>query len=230
MKPRVSVSGARAAYIGPGLALAPHTNAAATVALALGAPFTLALRGAAPEARAAALIPPNTPHHLVPAGGMVWLYLDALSDDHRALRDRDLAAPTDPAALADVDTLCAALGVPQRPPPDPRVAAAVRALDARPRDLPTIADAARVAGLSPSRLQALFTPAVGVPFRRYRLWRRLASALRAASEGATLTDAAYASGFASSAHLSATFRGQFGLSPSVFLATGVTFDWGAAPA
>ena len=74
LAPRISLSGARAAYFGPGLDLAPHRNAAATVALALDTPFTLSLPAeSAPETRAIALIPPDTRHRLVATGPMVFL-------------------------------------------------------------------------------------------------------------------------------------------------------------
>ncbi|MBU6408462.1 MAG: hypothetical protein KGS44_15250 [Alphaproteobacteria bacterium] len=39
---RISMRGARAAYFGPGLDLAPHRNAVAVVALAAGGAFELA--------------------------------------------------------------------------------------------------------------------------------------------------------------------------------------------
>lgn len=236
--PRVSLSGARAAYIGPGLDLAPHRNAAATVALALEAPFTLALPagpGASPETRHAALIPPNTRHHLRAAGPMAFVYLDALSDDHRRLQAVDLAAAHARVARAGaaigawtVDDLCAALGVPARAGADPRIATAVRRLDERPQDVPRIADAATLAGLSPSRFQALFVRAVGMPFRRYRLWRRMAVVMRAIAGDTSLTAAAYEAGFASSAHLSATFRDMFGLTPSGLVALGVRIEFADA--
>lgn len=236
--PRISLSGARAAYVGPGLDLAPHANAAATIAIALDAPFTLALSpGAAPELRSIALIPPNARHHLVAGGAMAFVYLDALGDDHRCLQALDLEAARahfgrhGAAAILgwNVDRLCAALGVPARAAPDPRVAAAVRRIDARPQDFPRVADLAARAGLSPSRFQALFAVAVGMPFRRYRLWRRMALVMRALGEGQTLTEAAHEAGFASSAHLSTSFRAMFGLAPSRLAALGPRIDF-AEPA
>jgi AraC-like DNA-binding protein len=59
---------------------------------------------------------------------------------------------------------------------------------------------------------------VGVPFRRYRLWRRMAVAIGTLGQGETLTRAAHEAGFASSAHFSATFRTMFGMAPSTLLA------------
>jgi AraC-like DNA-binding protein len=169
-------------------------------------------------------------HHLVASGPMVFVYLDALGDDHRRLRALDLdrgrahLAGIGAAVLArwDVDSICAALGVPGRTQHDARIAAAIRCLDERPQDFARIADLAAIAGLSASRFQALFTDAVGMPFRRYRTWRRMAVVMRALARGSTLTEAAQAAGFSGSSHLSATFRAMFGLTPSRVVRLGLT--------
>jgi AraC-like DNA-binding protein len=96
---------------------------------------------------------------------------------------------------------------------DPRIARAVGDM-ARSTDAAAVTIAAHAAGLSASRFQHLFTREVGVPFRRYRGWQRLRGAIRAAASGLSLTDAAYAAGFADQAHFSRTFRATFGAPPS----------------
>jgi AraC-like DNA-binding protein len=97
---------------------------------------------------------------------------------------------------------------------DARVAAAARRMRADPGGCPPLAALAAAAGLSPSRFAHRFTAAAGVPYRRYRLWCRMAAVARAAAGGASLTRAALDAGFASSAHLSAAFRVMFGLAPA----------------
>lgn len=225
---------ARAAYFGPGLDLAPHRNAVAVVALAMGDPFQLAFPGKsysspAYETRRAALIGPGRLHHLKAGGPMAFIYLDALSDDHAAAQQIDLAAAcrefgSEPPGTWSVDRACAMLSLPQRPLPDPRVATILRAMDACPDAFVNFKDVATTIGLSPSRCRALFREAAGVPFRRYRTWRRMACVARHLSERRTLTEAAHAAGFASSAHLSTAFSGMFGLAPSDLLKAGVVFD------
>ncbi|MBU4611777.1 helix-turn-helix transcriptional regulator [Achromobacter sp. GG226] len=231
---RISLSGARAAYLGPGLDLAPHRNAAATVAIALDSAFTLSLAASSSQLgtgieRAAALIPPNALHHLRATGPMLFLYLDALCDDVKALNDVALqnARPTllrEDLSTAGVDRILSTLGIAPRPPDDDRLAQVIRQLDARPQDFANVADAAALAELSPSWFQARFRRAVGMPFRRYRLWRRMAVVMAALGEGRTLTEAAHGAGFASSSHLSATFREMFGLAPSDLLVRQVSID------
>lgn len=64
------------------------------------------------------------------------------------------------------------------------------------------------------RFRHLFVAATGLPVRRYRLWIAMGSAMRAVARGETLTTAAHAAGFSSSAHFSSSFRGMFGMEPS----------------
>lgn len=226
--------GARAAYFGPGLDLAPHRNAVAVLALAAGDPFELAFLAenrSAPayETRRAALIGPGRLHHLKATGPMAFVYLDALSDDHAAIKQADLVAACEDLGREaletwSVDRACASLGLPQRAPPDPRIAAALRAIDAHPEAFGSFEDIATSVGLSSSRCRTLIRKAAGVPFRRYRIWRRMASVARCLAVGRSLTEAAHSAGFASSAHLSAAFSTMFGLAPSALLKAGVVFD------
>lgn len=231
---RISMRNARAAYFGPGLELAPHRNAVAVVALAMGDPFQLAFPGdshsvPAYETRRAALISPGRLHHLKPGGPMAFIYLDALSDDHAAIQQVDLEAAcrefgSEPPDNWSVDRACATLSLPQRRLPDPRIATILRAIDACPDAFVSFEEVATTIGLSPSRCRALFREAAGVSFVRYRIWRRMACVARHLSERCTLTEAAHSAGFASSAHLSSAFSGMFGLAPSDLLMAGVVFD------
>jgi AraC-like DNA-binding protein len=117
-----------------------------------------------------------------------------------------------------------AFGLPARGPSDARIARVVREIERRPHEFDSAREAAGLACLSPSRFRARFADEVGLPFTRYRLWRRMAVVMRTVAAGGTLTDAAHAAGFASSAHLSTAFRRMFGLSARDLLATGVAID------
>jgi AraC-like DNA-binding protein len=99
-------------------------------------------------------------------------------------------------------------------PADPRI---VKAVDwiARNVDEPmSLADAARVACLSEGRFRHLFVAETGVAFRPYVLWTRLNRALQMGFGGASWTEAAHATGFADSAHLTRTCRRMYGLVPT----------------
>ncbi|MEO0981308.1 MAG: AraC family transcriptional regulator [Pseudomonadota bacterium] len=225
LAPRLVLAGARAAYVGPSMNLAPHRNAAATIAVGIAAPFELAIAGAPAQRREIALIPPGARHHLRGAGPMAFVYLDALSDDLRTLNQADLPALRRRLQTwleaPDAGALAAALQTPRPGAPDPRMAAIIQAMTWRPDRYPSAAAAAAEAGLSTSRFQKRFRAGASMPFRRYRLWRRMALVVRAVSAGGTLTDAAMEAGFASSAHLSAAFRAMFGVAPSDLFARGL---------
>ncbi len=118
----------------------------------------------------------------------------------------------------------AAFGLVSAPPKDARIARVARTIERDPDALARVGDAAALACLSPSRFRARFDAQVGIPFRRYRLWRRMAGMMRALHDGNTLTQAAMIVGFASSAHLSSTFRRMVGIAPSDVLALGATID------
>jgi AraC family transcriptional regulator len=81
----------------------------------------------------------------------------------------------------------------------------------------TAEDAAARIFLSPGRFQHLFKQQVGLPFRRYMLWRKLTRAMLAIGRERTLTAAAQTSDFSDAAHLTRTFYQMFGLPPSVLM-------------
>jgi AraC family transcriptional regulator len=91
-----------------------------------------------------------------------------------------------------------------------RVLAAIREVD----DLRmSIEDPAAMIFLSPSRFAHLFRQQVGLPFRRYMLWRKLARAILVIGRERTIAAAAHAADFADAAHLTRTFYEMFGMPP-----------------
>jgi AraC family transcriptional regulator len=97
---------------------------------------------------------------------------------------------------------------------DARVARAIEYLRSRVRAPVSLADAAGVATLSPSRFRHLFVQETGTSFRAYLLWLRINVAIEAAMAGASWTEAAHESGFADSSHLTRTHRRMFGIEPT----------------
>ncbi len=65
--------------------------------------------------------------------------------------------------------------------------------------------------LSTSRFLHLFREHMGIPWRRYLLWRRMICAIQSMLAGSNATEAAFATGFSDSAHLSRTFKSNFGM-------------------
>lgn len=231
--PRICMAPARALYIGPGLRLAPHLNAAQTLAVALEAPFEL--RTCTPSSgwsdwrsTRSALILSETLHHLKSHGPMAFLYLDPLTDRHlppsQAQLDAGRARVVEAGPALGIGEAFAAFGLQPRLPTDERIARVVLEVERRPQAFGRLQEAAAMACLSPSRFRARFDAQVGLPFRRYRMWRRMALVMRTVARGGSLTDAALAAGFSSSAHLSSAFKRMFGLSASDVIGLGVTID------
>ncbi len=231
--PRIAVGPARALYVGPGLGLSPHLNVAATIAVSLRQPFELRTwaksRGWSPwRAEVISVIPSQTLHHLQGCGPMAFLYLDPLTDRRHPLTEPELLCGRELLRRAGprigLDEAFTAFGLRPRSPRDARIARVVREIERRPDSFGRLQDAAALACLSPSRFRARFDAELGLPFRRYRLWRRMALVMRTVAAGGSLTEAAHVAGFSSSAHLSSTFKRTFGLTASDLLALEVTID------
>jgi AraC-like DNA-binding protein len=127
-------------------------------------------------------------------------------------------------------SLCA--GAPPARRFDARVSRVLETIRASQDLRMSLEEAAAIAFLSPSRFAHLFKQQVGLPFRRYLLWRKVTRAMMAIGREGTIAAAAHASGFADAAHLTRTFYQMFGIPPSVMM-RGDFFEiaspFGAAP-
>lgn len=232
----------RGLYVGPAFNTTLHAHHAIQVCVALDRPFRLRCHPRAAWKRySGVVVGTDHPHELASGGRAVALfYVEPESEDGNTLGPPTSATPVRVlprrlvaalrAIIADhagseLDAGSASrlfgdvmerLGpmATVRGPLDPRVAAAVRALRSAREGYPTSRALATTIGLSASRLQHLFAEQVGMSVRRYTLWVRLSAVLEELLEGASLTGAAHAAGFADSAHLSRTFRRMFGIVPS----------------
>jgi AraC-like DNA-binding protein len=107
---------------------------------------------------------------------------------------------------------------------DPRI---LRALEfVRTADVASLSqeEVASKVFLSGSRFAHLFKEQLGLPFRRYLLWRKLTRAMLMVIRGKTLSAAAHAAGFADSAHLTRTCTQMFGIAPSHLIGRGEYYE------
>jgi AraC-like DNA-binding protein len=125
-------------------------------------------------------------------------------------------------SIEEADAVCRAwLGLgdidPGLRPLDVRLVRILRLLQTavnQPVRLQTLANELNV---SPTWLSHRFAQEVGLPLRRYVVWLRLRRAVESVLRGASWTQAAHAAGFSDSAHLSRSFRENFGISPTALM-------------
>jgi AraC-like DNA-binding protein len=164
------------------------------------------------------LIDPLAPHRLEshPHQARV-IFVEALTPSPAALRTlADLGPiPEDAVTLASPDPRLRAWRSPA-PPRSGDLSEALRRslarVEQRLAEGPVpLALAARAAGLSPERYRHVFVESLGLPFRRYLLWRRVQRAFEAMTAGSGVTTAAHAAGFADAAHFARTLKAMFGV-------------------
>ena len=230
-------------YVGPAFELGAHRTATSALCVALDGEIDLIelIEGGPVVLVRSVFVPAGVRHDLrFRCERIACLYADPLSGDDRRLqegmdgirggmlvghpREDELAELARslvegsialPRAKREVEAM---LDLPSRKPSDARVAAAIATIKRDPTGRHTLIELAASVGLSSSRLRHAFKEATGVPVKRYRIWLRIGFAMREVHRGATLTQAAYAAGFASSAHFSKAYRDMFGMAPSTFAA------------
>lgn len=98
---------------------------------------------------------------------------------------------------------------------DPRIEQSLRRINALSDPKATRTELAEQVGLSPSRFASLFLEEMGMPLRRYIIWRRVLIALEFLKAGEGTTQAAAAAGFSDAPHLCRSYRATFGSPPSL---------------
>jgi AraC-like DNA-binding protein len=97
-----------------------------------------------------------------------------------------------------------------------RIERACEAMTSRLGEDHSLASAAREAGLSVFYFARVFRELVGESPHQYLLRARLAHAARMLRSGASVTEAAFGSGFANLSHFTRTFGRRFGVAPAEF--------------
>ena len=114
-----------------------------------------------------------------------------------------------------VRALCA--GVPPTRRLEPRIASVLSAIQGSDDLRMSLEEAAGKVHLSPGRFAHIFKDEVGLPFKRYMLWRKVTRAMLSMGNERTLAAAAQSGDFADAAHLTRTFHQMFGIPPSVMM-------------
>jgi AraC-like DNA-binding protein len=225
---RLLVDDDRIALCGGLADIRTHAHATAAVVIGVDRPLGFVARERRVEARAA-LLAPGFAHAVDVAGGRIAVFfLPARSVSAEAAAPARALAPGPwielAAALAEgelydfreVDRALARGDAAPRPIDDRLADALALVADTLDRNVPLDELAAEVR-LSGSRLRALARDQLGTTLRAYRRWLRMFRVARGYAAGASLTEAAVAAGFASSAHLAMAARSQFGVPPTSVL-------------
>jgi len=98
---------------------------------------------------------------------------------------------------------------------DPRIIDTIQKVRKTFRDSISVSEFAADVHLSESRLNKLFKDQIGIPLTKYRLQIRLSVGIILLGAGYSVTNAAYESGFSSTAHFSRCFSDMIGIQPSI---------------
>jgi len=183
------------------------------------------------------MVPPYVPHRIVGGGRLILkAMVEAETPDPRRLpgflrgpggvvhapalaqRVRDAYARLLHAGravdLAGLDFDRDLLGEPLAPRQmDPRIAAALAEIKAKPSDCGDAEELAARANLSFSRFLHLFRQETGASLRNLRAWKRARSLLHYVDQESNLTEVALDAGYPDSTHFSHSIRRYYGLKP-----------------
>lgn len=239
----------RALYCGPIQRLETHVYGATVLHVGIYRPFRIRLAGGAWRAASCAIVPAGISHALDLAGGVHGkLFVEKDGADAPGLCRRfphpETAArffedkeaidcfrriyEEDPGRGAVEEWLDRLLRCPERQPwmPDARIRRVVELIGREPdRNFSQEELAARI-GLSPSRFLHLFRQQTGLPYRRFRQWKRMMSAFALLHSTDSLTRAALDAGYADATHFSHSFRATFGVNPAPVFRTLGRFEMG----
>lgn len=160
----------------------------------------------------------------------IWLR-SSLADDITVVDHTPLAAPAaalrafqerpqetnDASALIRLCVQALSPGAPPARQLDSRVSKVLQQIQEADELRISLESAAEMAFLSPSRFAHLFTQQMGLPFRKYVLWRKLTRAMVAIGGNRSIAEAAHAADFADAAHLTRTFYQMVGMAPSALM-------------
>jgi len=230
----------RALYLGRSFDSEVHTHHGVQLTIGLDGPLCINKSTLQSQRFPAVVISSETPHSLRSEGKWVAsIYLEPESDDYERLVDYypgesrsgykvAKVAPELPGQLLRllktglnanrahqlVKTLVEPSSVAEGQSLDPRIIRALKYLNREPGlNIPVI-ELAQHVNLSPGRLTHLFRQEIGIPIRRFVLWKKIRLAASAACDGKSLTDAAQCGGFSDSAHFTHSFKKLFGINPS----------------
>jgi len=226
----------------------PYTRLSITLLVAGGKPLRISLEGAEPQTVQAALVGPRAVRNAIEAIGSDLTILDAglttpayerlesqlASGQHFRALDEPVCAQLQALLRPGFGGLmecgeaqqlfdrAIALVVPQPParaPLDPRIAAVLQGVAARPLEELSVKDLAASVQLSEPRLRALFQKRYGCSVAHYMRWATAWKVIRGLRQGRSFTEVAHEAGFHDLPHADRVLRELFGANPTELIKT-----------
>lgn len=227
----------RSLYFGPLQHLEPRLHGAPVLLVGLYRPFRIRINHGECISCRCAVVPAGVLHELELDGNVLAkLFVERDSPDFWAFRRRFPFPPNAFHAFDDPKLVELFLGIYEESPPKetihahietlmpldmeaypllhPRLISVLDSLRQEPEQNYSQFQMASKANLSTSRLLHLFKAEIGVPYRRYRIWKRLGIAIYTMSQTDCMMRSAMDAGFSDASHFSHCFRDFFGANPS----------------
>jgi AraC-like DNA-binding protein len=231
MLPLLYLWDSKAMYIGTSFETHVHAHNAYQVIVALDGMTKVEVEGLWIET-AFIIIRPNTKHRIKLFGVVALLLIEA--DDAEIAKNfelENLSAKTlldlnncyfnlysSEEALQLFNTIVLEVGLSSgevRASIDERITKCLRYIEKNLKNELSMESVCKINGISESTFSHLFSKELGLPFRRYVLWKRLKESISLyLKEEKSLTDIAIEMGFADQAHFSNSFKDVFGVKPT----------------
>ncbi len=225
-------------FFGPLQCLEFHSMGAVAINVGLYQPFILKAINGVSKSYRCAIIPAGCKHELNAFGNIVAsLIIEKNSTAYTSLKKQTLFHTSEFTSLLDSKWVECFQKIYEDKPPkveifqllnqllnadnemgikvDPRINKTMETIRLDPGNDFSQEYLASIVGLSSSRFRHLFREQSDISYRRYRMWRRVVSAMDTLHRVDNLTYAAMEAGFTDSAHFNRCFRNTLGVNPSL---------------
>jgi AraC family transcriptional regulator len=233
MLPLLYIWDSKAMYIGTGFETGVHAHNAFQVIIALDGKTKVEIEGTWIE-NSLFLLKPNTNHRIQLLGNVAMFLVDAEVSRLTSITQGSISSKVieklkscflnpyeTKYALKLFEEVLSELGfgsILNSSVKDDRIQKCLEYIEVNLNEELNMESLCKVNGLSESSFSHLFSKEVGIPFRRYLLWKRLKKSISIYLDGRkSLTEVSQEMGFSDQAHFSNAFKDVFGIRPTFIL-------------
>lgn len=231
MLPLLYLWNTKAMYLGPSFETGEHSHNATQIVVGLRGDVKILINGEWKVGNFF-IIPPNIKHKTVFLGMVAMMYADSedarfdskdspsisISDEIKKKLLESFHSPPDVQGAEKIyDEVLKQVGFsrPRSGSIDGRVLKCLKYIDAHYTESLTMERMCTELQIPESTVSHLFSKEVGIPFRRYLIWKRLKSSVyHFLNSSCSLTEAAVEAGFSDQPHFTKCFKEIFGVNPS----------------